>query len=786
VPFEFAQKLLVFSRIEFKTNGTFDSILPAPEIAGSKKRIAPQIYRDVVALAVPTSGIIPTGMVCDVSSHMDATGRLRWTVPEGQWSGLRFGYAVSPGAGFIDHLSAEALNKKWELTMGKLLSEMTPEERQGLQYVECDSYEGGPETWTPKFAEEFKRLRHYDPRPWLPVLAGRVVGDQRQSDCFQRDYRLTISDLIAENHYAHHTALAQAGGLKFCSEAAGPHQHQADLLKSMSRCDVAMGEFWMPGTHRGVNDANRFLLRDAAAAAHGYGMKEVFCEAFTGGNDPWLAAPFQIKPCADQAFCDGLTRPCIHGYSISPWLTNAPGVVYWAGTYFNRLVTWWDEAPPFLDYLSRCAFLLGQGRFVADVAYFTVDGINIPISRKAAYPDLAGRYDYDHINSEILLTRMSVKDGRLMLPDGMSYRLLVLATNEFLPVPVLRKLLNLVQAGAMVLGTRPPGPYGLADDPAEFALLANQLWGSEPEASAGMRPIGKGRIVWGTPVLQLLAESDVAPDFECNGVSSHGVIDWIHRQTDEGDIYFICSRWQPVEQVESKFRVSDRVPELWDPLTGTFREAGVFRQESGRTVVPLRFDPCGSVFVLFRKSAHEIARPGKNWEEFQPVQPIVEPWTVAFEPQWFYPSPPGVTNAVVVFDQLEDWSKRPEDAIRFYSGRATYRTTFALSAPVLDIPNRRIFLDLGAVKELASVRLNGNNLGVLWCKPYRVDITAALKPGANNLEVDVVNLWPNRLIGDTFLPKAQRRTRTNMAKYTQASELLPAGLLGPVTLKSEN
>lgn len=397
VPIEFAQKLLVFSRIEIKTNGNVDMILPAPKIGTQKKNVFPKIYHDVVVLAVPASGIIPTGKVVDISSHMDATGRLRWTAPEGQWSVLRFGYAVSPDARFIDHMSAEALDKKWEMTMGKLLSEMTPDERQGLHYVECDSYEGGPETWTPKFAEEFKRLRSYDPLPWLPVLAGSIAGDQRQSDCFQRDYRLTISDLIAENHYAHHTELARASGLTFCSEAAGPHQHQADLLKSMSRCEVAMGEFWMPGTHRGVNDANRFLLRDAAAAAHGYGMKDVFCEAFTGGNDPWLAAPFQIKPCGDQGFCDGLTRPCIHGYSISPWVEDAPGVVYWAGTYFNRNVTWWNETTPFLDYLSRCSFLLSQGLFVADVAYFTVDGINKPFSQKAAYPDLVGRFDYDHI-----------------------------------------------------------------------------------------------------------------------------------------------------------------------------------------------------------------------------------------------------------------------------------------------------------------------------------------------------------------------------------------------------
>ena len=774
LPLEYGEQSLLYSATEVKGAAKADVALPLAPKVPRQKDGTPLFYRDITVLALPARGDVTPAQVVDLSGKMDATGHLDWDAPGGDWVILRFGHACT-NPKTIDHLSAGALDKKWEVTTGRLLQEMTPEERRGLKFLECDSYEGGRQTWTARFAEEFRRLRGYDIRPWLPVLAGRTVGDARQSACFQRDYQLTISDLYAENHYARHTALAKASGLKFYAEAAGPHQAQADLLKSISRCDVSMGEFWMPGTHRGVADASRFLLRDAAAAAHGYGMKDVFCEAFTGGNDPWRESPFTMKPCGDQAFCDGLTRPCIHGYTISPWLEGAPGVVYWAGTYFNRHITWWDQAPAYLTYLARCSYLLRQGVFAADVAYYTVDGIGKPVSRKAAYGELAGRYDYDRTNSEILLTRMSVKDGRIVLPDGLSYRLLVLAANEALPVEVLRKLAAMVKAGATIVGTRPPGPYGMTDDPAEFTALADQLWGAGQPGLAGEKSLGKGRVVWGRPVLQLLHEDGVPPDVEFAGVSPKGVLDWIHRKTGEGDLYFVCSRWQPVEQVECTFRVSDKIPELWDPVTGKVREAGAFRQEHGRTIVPLRFDPCGSLFVLFRKPTAETVRKGINWLELKPLLEIAGPWTVGFDPKWG--GPPEAH-----FATLADWTTRAEDGIKYYSGKATYRNTFALSV----LPKSTTYLDLGTVREVAAVRLNGKELGVLWTKPFRVDITAALQPGANRLEIDVVNLWPNRLTGDTFLPKEKRFTRTNMAKYTQASQLLPSGLLGPVTLQTTN
>ncbi|MEI6644646.1 MAG: glycosyl hydrolase [bacterium] len=768
-----AQKNWVVSST--RVTGTTEVDLPlAKEVFDAKGKALP--YVDTFVLALPDSKQTSPDKIQDLTGKMDAKGRLNWNAPAGDWVVLRFGY-VQAGR-YIDHLSAEALNEKWDNTMAVLLAEMSPEERKGLSYVECDSYEGGPQTWTPKLPEEFRNRRGYDLKPWLPVLAGKVVGSPLQSACFKRDYELTISDLYASNHYARHTALANANGLNFCSEAAGPHQAQTDVLKSLSQCQIAMGEFWTPGTHRGTGDASRFLLRDAAAAAHGYGKRDVFCEAFTGGRDPWQVTPYRMKPAGDQAFCDGLTRPCIHGYNISPWPDSKPGLAYWAGVYFNRQTTWWDQAAaPFLEYLGRCSDLLSQGLFVADVAYYTGDGIGQLLPFKAAYKDFPGDlYDYDRMNADILLTRVDVANGRLVLPDGMSYRLLVLQDKVPFQLATLKKFRALIEKGAVVLGNRPTEPFGLLDDPECFRLATDEIWGTEQTGATGSRALGKGRIIWGKSLQEVLAAEAVEPDIEITGKSAKGIIRWIHRHLEDAEIYFLCSRWEPLEHVECSFRIAGKVPEIWNPLTGKIQEAHAFRQEKNRTVVPLEFEPYGSTFIVFRKPTSETARSGKNGWEFESVQTLSGPWTVQFDPEWFYASHPGKLATTLQFEYLSDWTSHPLEAVKFYSGTATYRKEFI--APQIE---GSLYLDLGEVWDVACVRLNGTSVGTCWTKPNRLEITRALKSGQNVLEVDVVNQWPNRLIGDSFLPKEQRRTRTNI-KYTQTAHLYPSGLLGPVQL----
>ncbi len=398
-------------------------------------------YKDVAVLAVPDREIIQKEEVLDLSSLLAEDGSIKWDPPAGNWIIYRFGYRPTgrnlAGVYYIDHLSSEVFEKHWENTVGLLLSEMSPEERLAFKYVECDSWEAGNPNWTKKFAEEFQQRRGYDLLPYLPVLAGRVLNSEEESKRIRTDYRLTISDLIADNHYGKQREMAHASGLLSYAEAAGPHQFQADVIKCVGRCDVAMGEFWMPSPHRPSPPA-RFLVREAATAAHTYGMKKVFAESFTSVGPNWEESPFLMKSSADQAFCDGLNWICFHTFSHRPSLEEKPGWTHSAGTHFDRTLTWWDQSGPFIDYLSRCSYMLQQGLFVADVLFYKGDGIRMKDGAqnlnafvwedglKNPPPSLGKGYDYDKCNEEVLLSRLSVRDGLLVLPDGLSYRLLVL------------------------------------------------------------------------------------------------------------------------------------------------------------------------------------------------------------------------------------------------------------------------------------------------------------------------------------------------------------------------
>ncbi len=485
-----------------------------------------------------------------------------------------------------------------------------------------------------------------------------------------------------------------------------------------------------------------------------------------------------MKSVADQAFCDGLNKICFHNFSQSPSLTAKPGYIYVAGTHYEPGVTWWDESPAFNTYLARCSYMLQQGKFVADALLYQGDNIGHGEQRKKIPPTLGEGYDHDNCNSEVLLTRTSVQDGRIVLADGMSYRVLVLPDGQPMPFEDLKKIASLVEAGATVVGPPPTELAGIdlnPDDQEQFKALVSRLWGGVDGANVTRKQLGAGQIFWGQSARQVLNGQGVPPDFEENGLGDEGTMDWIHRAGDGVDIYYVASRWEHPEDVECAFRVSGKQPELWDPVTGEVHNARAFRQDNGRTIVPLEFGPCGSVFIVFRKTIPSDAAgtTTSNYPSLRPLLTISGPWTVNFNRKWGGP-------AKVTFDQLEDWTNRPEDGIRYYSGSAIYHKTFHLDS--MPSNEGRLVLDLGEVHEVAVVRLNGRNLGVVWDKPSRIDITGAARAGDNALEVTVVNLWPNRLKGDEALPRGKRFTETNVHKFTAASPLLPSGLIGPVTV----
>lgn len=781
---EYGEQKLAWTETSVRGPQIYDGTLPLPKAGlppdGLPRPVWKNYHRDVAVQAVPDQEGFSPDQVMNLTEKIDAHGRLHWDVPAGSWKILRF-VQVPTGAYnawgyFNDSMSKEAMARTWSVTMAPLLKEMTSEQRRGLKGIEDDSWEAGDTTWTKLFPKEFKKRRGYELIPYLPILAGCKMSNSETQTRVGRDYALTISDLIAENHYGCLKKLANDNGLICYAEAAGPNCDQVDTLKTSSKVGEAMAEFWMPSAHRATMD-KRFLLRNVASANHIYGRPITMCEAFTSLGPEWEVAPFDMKPVADQAFCDGLDRICFHAFSQSPSLTAKPGYVYCAGTHYDPGITWWDETPALNMYLARCSAMLQAGRFVADVAFYHGDNIGHGEPRKTLLPTLGEGYDHDNCNSEVLLTRMSVRNGRIVLPDGMNYSVLALPDQYSMSLKDLEKMASLLSAGATVVGSPPSAMSGMPlhrGDDKIFKRLAARLWAGLDGTNTTQKLIGKGRLIWGKTVRQVLQDQGIPPDFEASGVSDEGTIDWIHRHLGQAEIYYIASRWAQPENIVGAFRVTGLQPELWDPVNGERRDATAFRQRDGRTLIRLEFGPCGSIFVVFRRTIRADAdgTTESNYPVARPLATISGPWTVNFDPNWGGPEK-------VVFDQLMDWTRSPDPGIKFYSGTAVYHKRFDLPGTSA---NDRLLLDLGEVDNVASVRLNGKELGVIWTKPATVDISSTARPGENDLEITVVNLWPNRLIRDESLPKDKRLTETNIHKFGPASPLLPSGLVGPVQL----
>ncbi|WP_214073523.1 glycosyl hydrolase [Mucilaginibacter sp. dw_454] len=726
---------------------------------------------EIAVLAIPDEANVQASQVINISDKMDADGKLQWNAPAGKWKIMRFAYRPTGNHDvwgyFTDGMSAEALDTTWHTTIGKMLKEMTPEERKGLYGVEDDSWEGGETTWTKLFAQKFKEQHHYDLIAWLPAVAGITLGDTTQTDGIRRDYYRTIADLIAANHYGHLRELANQNRLVCYSEAAGPNTSQLDNLKNSNAVDMAMGEYWVPSVHRATPE-RRFLLRNTATANHVYGKKVTACEGFTSVGPHWEESFFDLKNVADQAFCDGLNLNVFHNFTQSLLVDAKPNYVYFAGTHYSRNVTWWEQTPAFNAYMGRCSYMLQQGLFVADALYYMGDGIGHGEQMKST-PELPAQgYDHDNCNLDVLLHRVSVKNGRLVLPDGMSYKMLVLPNQPKMAYTALQKIAGLINSGAIVVGPQPEGLAGLVlnvDNSIKAKQMISELWS----------PNAKHHVISNQSPAQVLKDIKLLPDFEYTGLSTTGEIDWIHRRVAGNDIYFVASRWDAKEKINATFRVSGKQPELWDAVTGEMRIAKAFTQSNGRTTVPLAFEPRGSVFVVFRKPIAATAKgtTRSNYASYITKATLKGSWELHFDPKWGGP-------AKIKIDSLMDWTRFDDYNIKHYSGTAIYNKTFNVAKA--DV-GKKLLLDLGEVHEEAVVKVNGIDLGVVWTKPARIDISKAIHPGENKLEITVVNLWPNRLIGDEPLPQEKRFTQTNIHKFSKDTPLLPSGLIGPVELE---
>jgi hypothetical protein len=738
---------------------------------------------------LPSDAVTPTDRVVDLTGRMGADGQLKWDAPPGKWLVLRCGHASNfkmtrpcpqLAVGLeCDRLGKAGIETHYDGFLKKIFTDAGAAAGKALNYVHIDSWEAGGQNWTATFPAEFRSRRGYDLRPWLPVLAGRVVGSAELSERFLWDMRTTTSEMIRDNYARRLRELAQPHRIKLSIEAYG---HLCiDNLSYAGVCDMPISEFWARGdgqfpTPGGYEPSTKVM----AAAAHTYGRPIIAAESFTSDRG-WRDHPFLLKAMGDGKFCEGLNRVIFHLSAHQAYDNMVPGLTHrkW-GEHIQRHNTWFEYSRPWMEYLARCQHLLQQGQFVADVVCWFGEGA--PLNVNDMTLEMPKGYDLDFCSSETVL-QMSVKDGRIVLPSGASYRYLRLPDNDRMTLPLARKVRGLVDAGARVIGgPRPKGTPGLTGFPqadAELRTIAAALWDGN-------------HVVSGKTLPDIFAQDKLPPDFEGEGLR------YIHRRVGDTDIYFVSHQENRAFETTCTFRVVGKRPELWDPETGAIRELPEFSEKDGRITVPLRFEPMQSWFVVFRHSSRlaprgDIAK--RNFLSRSERTTLSGPWQVTFDPKWGGPAKP------VTFAKLEDWSKHADTAIRYYSGTAVYRTTFQSK---IQNPKSKIFLDLGSVEVMARVKLNGKDCGIAWKPPYLVDITDAVHAGSNDLEISVVNLWINRMIGDEQLPldskwkdfetllewpdwfkagsprPSGRYTFSSCRHYQKDSPLVPSGLLGPV------
>jgi hypothetical protein len=733
----------------------------------------PGLY-DLATPAVPEADAVKKTEIIDLTSKMRPDGRLDWTPPAGRWIVLRFGYSLtgarnSPASPEATGLEVDKLDKayvkayfdnyldQYKNATGGLMG------KRGLQYVITDSWEAGVANWTDKMFAEFARRRGYDMHPWLPVLAGRIVESAEASDRFLWDFRKTLGDLVAEYHYDQLTDLLHARGMgRYTESHEGGRAFIGDGMDVKRRADIPMSATWLegPGQPSTYHDAD---VRESAAVAHIYGQNLVAAESLTVYRNAWMFSPETLKSTADRMMTNGLNRFVIHTSVHQPVDDKIPGLGLGPfGQWFNRHETWAEMARPWTTYLARSSFMLQQGRFVADILYYYGEDSNITALFGGKLPDIPAGFSYDFINADAVLNRLSAQDGRIVTPSGMSYRLLALDPNSrHMSLAVLKKIRELVKAGAAVAGPKPTDSPSLADDQAEFGAIAAELWNGGAH---------EGRVIGRLTIAQAMAMIGASPDFTYTKPREDTSLAFVHRLLPEGDIYWVVNGNARREKLEASFRVSGKTPELWHAETGSTEPAS-YLIANGRTVVPLRLAPDDAVFVVFRKPAAEPARALPDPVETE-LAKVAGPWEVAFQPGRGAP-------ATARFNALSSWSESSDPGIKYFSGTAIYTANFDVPAHWF-VSGARLWLDLGDVKNLAEVKINGRPLGTVWKTPFRIDATEALKPGANTLEIKVANLWVNRLVGDKQPGVTKPYTYTAVEFYKADSPLLPSGLLGPV------
>jgi hypothetical protein len=799
-----------------------------------------------VPTAVLASAFTPVDQVRVITDKPGAGGRLTTTLPRGTWRILRIGYtttgainqpATAAGEGLeCDKFSRAALDRHFAAYLGKIIAESGSLVGKTLRFSEIDSYEMGGQNWTEGLPELFKAAKGYDLTPFLPLLVGRCIGDPEIATAVLRDFRDCICTLMVENYYRRFTELCHQYGMRSYIEPYG--NGPLNELTVGGTADIPMGEFWLNGPS---------ILKSAISAAHTYGKPVISAESFTSRNDPnWKAHPFLLKEAGDRAWASGINEFMFHRYAHQANTHVAPGMTMMnVGTHLDGTQTWWRNAgKAWMQYLQRGNFLLRQGVPVADVLVYAGEAMPQEVPKSI---DLPAGYQFDVCDTEVLLHRLSVHDGRLVLPEGTSYRVLALRNAERLSVKTLKRLQELAEAGACIAGPRPTAPLGFLEwqtQRAAFTALAKTLWG---DGKAPVQRVGKGRIYGKLDWPVIFQDLALAPDLLVNpgkGGKDAEAAPFTHRAIGNADVYFLLNQYEKKHATRASFRVADRVPEIWHADTGRIESLANYTQTKGRTEIELPLPLHESAFVVFREPAQgrdpiaKVEKDGAALEvdryrllhqgtqdvallasangsyrlthasgrtsevritDVKPRLTITGAWQVSFAEKWGGPT-------AITFPKLTDWKDHADEGIRYYSGTAIYRKTVTIPADQLG-GAPRLWLDLGQVAIAAVVVVNGREVGTLWKPPFTIEVTEALKAGDNALEIRVTNTWANRLIGDAKIPRTDgfslkgkmvdwyalnqppppspRRTFTTYDFYEKDRRLQPSGLLGPVALVSE-
>ena len=790
----------------------------------SKKRIIigkpksptgdPKIYSLISSIAIPHSKLKEIDYTVNKTISLDKftveDKYIEWDVPEGQWDVISF-FMCNTGQNLecpspnsiglvIDHLSKRATKNHFDTILTRLAKVSTPNQR--LKYLEVDSYEVWPANdWTPDFIKEFIARYGYDPKLYLPLIKGYRSKDSTIGKRFIGDYSRLVSDMIIENHFSQSVDIANKAGIQMFAEAGHGGYCRVDPLKALGNSDIPMGEFW--------NRQQFWVTKEAASAAHIYGKKIVAAESLTGWQN-WQHGPADFKQLFDIAFCEGLNQVVFHTFGHNPAIAGKPGFAYHAGEHINVNTTWWEMARPFMDYLSRCSHMLRQGNFVGDVCLYYGDQAPnlVPPKRidpnikplcddkhclhcgapKPVNPGELTGYDFDYINADIITKNLAAKNGKLVLPSGQSYKVMLLPDREDISLEVLKSLEKLVSGGAVVIGRRPERTTSLKNYPecdVEVKTIANKLWGKCDGKKISSNRYGKGTIYSGKSVKQVLEELNVEPDFEVKEIdNSDQHIDYIHRQTAAEDIYFVSNSSPAAQQISCVLRVDkSMVPELWDAESGLIQRNVHFLKVKNGISIEMIMNPLSSRFVVFRNSTtgkNDVAlkynlqygfnNNQKAENTHKPID-ISSNWDISFNPDFGGPKS-------FRLEKLISWSDLVEKGIKYYSGSATYTRNFVINNEDLSTGSEA-YASFGDIQEMGHVFVNGNDCGIVWTPPYQALITPFLKAGTNTITVQVINTWNNRIIGDIINYDGKSYTKTNIKnKFKKESPLLKSGLMG--------